>query len=169
MQAFDGSFVATIFNPETGVPFTMRLVRKGEGYGRNLCLIHDKDRPLVEFYDARHGCDPSIEKAGAFGQFVSRYYVDTFTNTPQGNGMSLEGSVADWTLSSGCVQTACALLSHWTGTHPRAVTVTFERKALEIAKKVLRYDCDNVDFDDENGEYAQALDRALTSIETALG
>ncbi|AUT60243.1 hypothetical protein [Paraburkholderia terrae] len=38
------------------------------------CLVHDKDKPLVEFYYARcmgkEGFDPG-------GQFISRHYVGT--------------------------------------------------------------------------------------------
>ena len=43
--------------------FNVRIVRAGDRYGRDNCLTHDKDEPLVEFYDSRY---PHTE----YGQFV---------------------------------------------------------------------------------------------------
>ncbi len=113
MNAFDGTPVATIHNSETGIPFTMRLVRKGDGYGRDLALIHDKDEPLVEFYDARHACDRTAEKGGEYGQFVSRYYAKTLRTRNAGTGLNLEGSVPDWTVDASGMWVAMVILDHW--------------------------------------------------------
>ena len=79
-------------NNTNNVPFNSRIVFKGEAYGLNNCLTHDKDEPLVEFYDARYDFDKSPE-GEILGQFVSRYYVSTIQGS---RGLNLEGSVNDW-------------------------------------------------------------------------
>ena len=33
--------------------FNVRIVNNGEKYGREFCLTHDEDKPMVEFYDRR--------------------------------------------------------------------------------------------------------------------
>jgi hypothetical protein len=77
--------------------FNVRIVNKGDKYGRDFCLTHDGDRPLVEFYDARY---PHTE----FGQFVSRYYVETILsdkgNGSKNTGLNLDGGVPEWTVSA---------------------------------------------------------------------
>lgn len=115
MNAFDGTPIATITNAN-GIAFTMRLVRKGDGYGRDLALIHDKDRPLVEFYDARHACDPTKEKGGEYGQFVSRYYAETLLSGGADRGLNLEGSVPAWTIDAPAYRLALAIVEHWAAT-----------------------------------------------------
>jgi len=112
--AFDNTPVAVVRNPSTGILFTVRLVREGQAYGRDLCLIHDKPEPLVEFYDARYACDPTRERGGEFGQFVSRYYLRTLRTGPQGRGLCLEGSVHDWTLDPEAMRLVHAILDNWT-------------------------------------------------------
>ena len=54
--------------------YNVRIVRKGDTYGREFCLTYDKDEPMVEFYDARN-------KTDEYGYFVSRYYVGTILGT----------------------------------------------------------------------------------------
>ena len=77
--------------------FNVRVVSKGDKYGLNFCLTHNEDKPLVEFYDARY---PHTE----FGQFVSRYYVETILgNDGYGSkegGLSLHGGIPEWTVSA---------------------------------------------------------------------
>ena len=84
--------MANLGNNTNNVPFNSRIVRKGEAYGRNMCLTHDGDEPLVEFYDARYAFDKSPE-GKTLGQFVSRYYVSTVENS---DGINLEGRIDDW-------------------------------------------------------------------------
>ena len=71
--------------------FTVRFVNKGDTYGRDFCLTHDKDEPLIEFYDARY---PHTE----FGQFVSSYYVETLRGHT--GGLILDGGIPEWTVSA---------------------------------------------------------------------
>jgi hypothetical protein len=41
----------TTVTSSAGVKFLVRLVEKGDPHGRNFCLTHNEDRPMVEFYD----------------------------------------------------------------------------------------------------------------------
>jgi len=77
--------------------FNVRVVNKGDKYGRDFVLTHEEDKPLVEFYDSRY---PHTE----FGQFVSRYYVETILGTDKWGsgegGLILDGGNRDqWTVS----------------------------------------------------------------------
>jgi hypothetical protein len=69
------------FQGDSGIPFCARILTKGTGYGRwdgqSWALTHDKERPVIEFYDARYSHTP-------FGQFVSRYFVDTLKDCTRG-------------------------------------------------------------------------------------
>lgn len=88
---------------DIGRRFGVKLVRKGERYGRNGCLTHDGEHgPLVEFYDL----DQDPERFPG-GQFVSRYNADVLLGTsefsfngPLGSrgGLDLLGDVAEWEL-----------------------------------------------------------------------
>jgi hypothetical protein len=75
-----------------GFPVTVKIVRQGETFGQKGCLVHDRDEPLVEFYDARYagkeGFDPE-------GQFISRYYVGTILERPH-TGLDLYGGEPQW-------------------------------------------------------------------------
>ena len=77
--------------------FNVRVVNKGEKYGRDFCLTHEEDKPLVEFYDSRY---PHTE----YGQFVSRYYKETLLGEDKWGsgkgGLCLDGGNAnEWTVS----------------------------------------------------------------------
>ena len=43
-----------IIRNSSGREFYVRVVFKGEHYGREDCLTHDKADPLIEFYDRAH-------------------------------------------------------------------------------------------------------------------
>lgn len=75
--------------------FNVRIVSKGEAYGRDDCLTHDGDDALVEFYDAK--ADPT--KFGQRGQFVSRYFTTTLLSVVFPHGIQLEGGVPEWSIS----------------------------------------------------------------------
>lgn len=73
--------------------FNVRILNKGDKYGRNFCLTHDHDKPIAEFYDNRY---PHTE----FGQFVSSYYVSTLLDGSTG-GLCLDlGNADSWTVSA---------------------------------------------------------------------
>ena len=75
--------------------YNVRIVRKGDRFGRDDCLTHDDDRPMVEFYDSNHPTDDGR------GGFVSRYYVGTllghegFHGGDPTGGLCLDGGQRD--------------------------------------------------------------------------
>tara|TARA_R110000868_G_C10767032_1_gene754393 strand:+ start:302 stop:577 length:276 start_codon:yes stop_codon:yes gene_type:complete len=71
--------------------FNVRIVNTGDKYGRDFCLTNDK-KPMVEFYDTRY---PHTQ----YGQFVSRYYIDTILDGSD-CGLCLDGGVPSWTVSA---------------------------------------------------------------------
>ena len=77
---------------DRGMIWAVRIVRKGGKYGLNFCLEHDKDDPLVEFYDCRY-------EFTNYGQFVSRYYISTLIEGDQSRGLNLDGGVPSWQIS----------------------------------------------------------------------
>lgn len=87
-----------ILNIESnGIPFVVRLVCKGDNYGRENGLTHTEDKPLVEFYDARYSHTQ-------FGQFISRYYADTLTLQHGPNALDLYGGSPDWQIDAAGMQ-----------------------------------------------------------------
>ena len=72
--------------------FNVRIVRKGDRYGRDDMFAHDQDAPLVEFYDDRYH-----SQQGDRGQFVSRYYVYSLLEYT-GQGLNLYVGEPAWYL-----------------------------------------------------------------------
>ena len=113
--------IADILNPETGITFRMRLLVKGDAYGRDNCLTWESDRPGVEFYDSRYPFDTAPDGT-VLGQFTgARYYVETLTRhkSDSVSGLILDGGVDAWRLSSGAMHAACVILANWTGGETR--------------------------------------------------
>ena len=70
--------------------WNVRIVRNGEHYGRNNCLTHDENDPLIEFFDMT--VRPDLW--GDEGYFVSRYYLSTLledANELRETGLCLHG------------------------------------------------------------------------------
>ncbi len=104
---------------KTNVPFTARLVAKGEKYGRHMCLIHDKDDPLVEFYDARYMRERAPDGT-MLGKLISRYYLSTLTSewfTQHGQGMCLHAGVDDWHIDAQCKNSVIDWATRASGEH----------------------------------------------------
>ena len=76
-----------------GIKFNVRIVQEGDNYGLNNCLTHEQKEPLVEFYDSRY---PHTE----FGQFVSRYNMNTLLQRNANVGLDLDGGIADWKIDA---------------------------------------------------------------------
>jgi hypothetical protein len=83
--------VEFIVTNKNGRSFLVRLVAKGDRYGFNDCLVHEKEGDLVEFYDQTYKDQNGF---GHRGQFVSRYYVLTLINHT--GGLDLHGGIAEW-------------------------------------------------------------------------
>jgi hypothetical protein len=88
-----GTMNAMQFTNNKGTPFMVRIVRRGQGYGRNFCITHNEDEPLIEFYDARY-------MHTSYGQFVARYYMNTILDRNQNIGLDLYGGEADWKIDA---------------------------------------------------------------------
>ena len=97
--------VARVVN-DKGRAFNVRLVRRGDRYGLNDCLVHDQDEPLVEFWDATYEADPRFTPG--LGQFASRYCLGTLTGKGGSRGIALCGHVPEWTVTRGNVADAIA-------------------------------------------------------------
>lgn len=79
--------------------FMVRIVEKGDDYGRwnraeqKMALTHEKDEPLVEFYDADSNGHPFD------AQFISRYYFTTLSKDVNRTGIDLCGYEPAWQVS----------------------------------------------------------------------
>jgi hypothetical protein len=102
----------TATNATGKVRFVVRILRKGDRYGLDDVLTWDKDRPGVEFYDARYDHT-------RFGQFVSRYYVETIqAAVPIGyatHGLDLMGHEPSWKIDGKAMRVVRQWLYHETG------------------------------------------------------
>jgi len=74
---------------QLGIPFNVKLVFKDESYGKDKCLIHDKDEPMVEFYDSRFDHEPE-------GLFISRYNISAFSEIK--TGINLDVNSYKWSI-----------------------------------------------------------------------
>lgn len=109
-------------------PFLTRVVFPGDRYGRLDCLVHDKDDPLVEFYDASIGDTPR-------GYFVSRYYLETLIAAPSPRQVRAQGLLLDtgdprWCLDDLAFQEAIAF----------ALLCAYRRQSQELGKALARID-----------------------------
>lgn len=78
-----------VFCAEYQIGFIVRLVMKGERYGRDWCLTHNENKPLVEFYIGKQNVKRATSKTRGF---VSRYYLETLTaQTDAYLGLCLHG------------------------------------------------------------------------------
>ncbi|UVD36649.1 hypothetical protein RCXUPER_231 [Rhodobacter phage RcXuper] len=96
---------------ENGITFRLRLVRKGEAYGRNNCLTNEGE-PLVEFYDTRFTFDSSPSGV-MLGQFTGgRYYAETLLKS--GNaGLILDGGSEAWRMGAESFRLAQSIIRNW--------------------------------------------------------
>ena len=75
--------------------FNIRIVNTGDKYGRNDCLVNNKET-LVEFYDTRYTSSDFADR----GLFVSRYYASSLIDSQYPNGLCLDGGVPEWSVSA---------------------------------------------------------------------
>jgi hypothetical protein len=101
-----------IITNENGRQFFVRVVLQGDRYGLDECLMHDTDRPMVEFYDYTYANKKTF---GPRGQFVARYYVSTLLkdqrqDNRRGTGLCLDGGVPEWQVDALPLNRVLALL-----------------------------------------------------------
>jgi len=70
------------------IPFTVRIVRRGDPYGLKFALTSDRDEPYLEFYDQRYDHTPH-------GQFVTRYFAKTLAEH-KASKLLLDAGIPDW-------------------------------------------------------------------------
>jgi hypothetical protein len=93
-RSFD--FIST-FNDR---PWRVKLLLKGEAYGRNNCLT--AERPYVEFWDL-HLAGKEGQSGHVWpedGQFAARYCLSTLLNRNNNLGIDLLSYVDSWKISS---------------------------------------------------------------------
>ncbi len=114
MKAKTPMIIARVVN-SADYAFNVRLVRKGDRYGFDDVLVHDRDEPLIEFWDASLENDPRFTRG--LGQFASRYFLGTLTGKAGyhgrdhrlgSSGLDLCGHVAEWKLTGANVMDASA-------------------------------------------------------------
>lgn len=99
------------FTAANGHAYLARIVFKGDKYGLDGCLTHDKDDPVVEFYLQTSevvGRSLKWEELDEPWWFISRYYVSTFLGLceyshrggPVASGMCLDGGYPEYSLSA---------------------------------------------------------------------
>jgi len=92
---------------DQNIPFNVKIVSNGESYGLNNCLTHEKDDPLVEFYDTRYA---NRKGFGPKGQFVSRYYLSTLLERMDGYGLDLMGYEPSWKIDRKAMKVVMSFL-----------------------------------------------------------
>jgi hypothetical protein len=129
---------------DQGVPWLVRIVRKGDRHGLEDKLVYKDDRPEVEFFDASvphaelapcrlwtwDSSVPSPCGKSLKGQFASSYYVHTLLKDPRG-GLDLHGGVPKWKIDGDTMDVVRDWLREQTkGRHVNpAITVRVERYA----------------------------------------
>ena len=102
--------VARVTN-NAGRSFNVLLVSRGDRYGLNDKLTHDKDDPLVEFWDATYEDDERFTLGR--GQFVSRYYLSTLTDRSSRAGLDLCGHEPAWKVTAKNVADVLEAIKCW--------------------------------------------------------
>lgn len=100
MKSEDIKVVRDWYGNSYCIVWVVRIVRPGDRYGLDNCLIHTNHVPSVEFYDGRHGHTN-------LGQFVSRYHAPTLCKRE--GGLVLEPGVPEWKISA----TAMSIIRDW--------------------------------------------------------
>lgn len=81
---------------DAGRRFEVRCIRRGERYGLNGCLAHDRDEPVVEFTDVTPAGGPG-PVAGP--EFVARFPANVLLGRDAGADLWLVGQNVAWRLS----------------------------------------------------------------------
>lgn len=84
----------TITNAQ-GRRFNVVCVRKGDRHGPGKALVHDLDKPLLEFYDATF---EGTRRFDPEGQFIMGYYASILLNLESELGLQFHVSRPDWKL-----------------------------------------------------------------------
>ena len=129
--------IAKFYDNERGQPWTIRIIDKGDKYGLDDCLTHDKEEPTVEFYDADNPHTIDEPSGTVLGQFVSRYYISTIADGGSG-GLNLMGYEPKWSINSLCMDNVRAYLmafateNKWTWEEDGLFTTNFYKEGVLV-------------------------------------
>jgi len=73
-----------------GIIFNLRKRLKGDNHGRDMALIYQDERPVIEFFDARY-TDFNHINGCKLGYFVSSYFAETIDELKPVRGINLAG------------------------------------------------------------------------------
>jgi hypothetical protein len=119
------------FTAENGIKFTTRRVNEGDRYGLQDCLVHDKQEPLIEFYDTRF---PHTE----YGQFVTRYNLSTLEGHDPERGLDLFGGEPSWKIDAESLQLTLLAL----GEEPESNKLWFSTSSGRIEFQLTKEDAE---------------------------
>ena len=107
--------IMKILNQETNIPFIVRLVEKGDNYGRDLCLTQKTEETTIHFYDARYPHTQLTDKLA--GQLTGgSYYVATLTKDKKSlmeGGLDLNGGEEDWSIDGNTMKQVFAFIEEY--------------------------------------------------------
>lgn len=96
-----------------GHSFQMVIITRGKVFGRDLCVVHDGDEPLVAFHDTtKHQEFFNGVDGYGYGQFTGgRYCLHTIMNDRlRLSGLDLNGHVDEWKLTPAQMSEALDIL-----------------------------------------------------------
>jgi hypothetical protein len=79
---------------QNGKQFAIRIISKGDNYGRNRCLTLEEDNQLVEFYDVEGAGKEYFDE---LGQYIERYCIETIMEI-ENYGLNLSADVDVWSI-----------------------------------------------------------------------
>ena len=109
----------TSIRGKDGREFTLRIVWKGDSYGRDQSL-RNHDRPIVEFHDSTY----AGETFGPLGQFIGSYYMETLLDRDERHDLTLWTSVPEWTVPAAELNKAMAWIVQQVGEQAEARQVS---------------------------------------------
>jgi hypothetical protein len=92
--------------PYAGREFLVRVVDRGDHYGRDKALVHEEKEPFIEFYDRKYAGKPSFDPEG---QFVTRYHAFVLANHGSDTGLDLMGHEPAWKIDPPAMQKVVVL------------------------------------------------------------
>lgn len=63
-------------NENTDAGYTLRIIGRGDRYGKKWAQVHDSDALIAEFYDRRFAVEDDPADGRILGQFVARFSLD---------------------------------------------------------------------------------------------
>lgn len=131
--------------------FTMRVIGRGDLYGKTMALRHQQDDPLVEFYDGRQDTP---------GQFVSRYYLSTLLEEDRSGKTAFDGGLIldggnNWRVDADGMK-SCLVALQVAGMVPGDPDKIFEEHVKELAGKLNRAMSQRLEYAESHTDAGEA-------------